>query len=238
MGGVKVMAFALFIAVRATSQNAPSVLPSPPNEFPNPVPGFPYTVSVPYSVPQKASNLFSPVPQMPHPVFHDPSKLFPYAVPQEGTVNPPAQVQCKFSHGKTIIVDYSTRHVKNHDFFWTFIPPAPWATVFNGVRFTTDASLVTVRGITVSAGAYKIVVPDRYTWPLHRQPLLVMQKDNGDELSVPISYTELASRDEIISPISFERTDESCIMRVYQKDSNAQASLEFRANGAVLSVTH
>ena len=236
MGGVKVLAFVLFIAVRATSQNAPSVLPSPPNEFLNPVPRFPYTVSVPYSVPQTASNLFSPVPQIPHLVFHDPSKLFPYVVPQEGTVNPPAQAQCKFSDGKTIIVDYSTRHVKNHDVFWPFIPSTPWATVFNGVRFTTDASLVTVRGITVPAGAYKIV-PVRYTWG-YRQALLIMEKDSGVELSVPISYTKLASLDEIIPPISFERTGESCIMRVYQKDSNTQVSLEFRANGAVLPVTH
>jgi hypothetical protein len=161
--------------------------------------------------------------------------LFPYAVPQEGTVNPPEQAQCKFSDGKTIIVDYSTRHVKNDGFFFTLVPPAPWATVFNDVRFTTDESLITVKGITVSAGSYKIVVP-RNMWPFHWQSL-VMEKDTGDELSVPISYAKLPSRDEIIPPISFERTGESCIMRVYQKDSNTQASLEFRANGAVLPVT-
>lgn len=237
MGGVKVLVFALFIAVRATSQNPSSALSLHPNEFPNPVPRFPYTVSVPYSIPQNASELFSSAPQILHPVFHDPTKLFPYAVPQDGTVNPPTHALCKFSDGKTIVVDYSTRHVKNHDFFWTFIPAVPWTTVFNDVRFTTDASLVTVTGITVSAGAYRIVVPARYRWPLHRQPLLVMEKDTGGELSMPISYKELASGDEIIAPISFEPTGESCIMRVYQKDSNAQASLEFKANGAVLPVT-
>ena len=234
MNGVKVLAFALFIVVQATSQDAPRVQPLLPNVFPYPVPRFPYPVpQVPYSVPQNASNLFATAPQIPHALPQDPSKLFPYAVPPEGTVNSPEQARCKFFDGKTITVDYSTRHVRANDlFFLPSVPPPIWATVFDGITFVSDASLTTVKGISVPPGAYKIVVP-RNVWPAART---FMERD-GDKLSVPFFYSELASRDEY-PPISFEHTGASCVMRVYRKDSNTRASVEFREKDAGLPVTH
>lgn len=45
-------------------------------------------------------------------VSQDAPKMFPYPVPQDGPSSPPAQARCKFSDGKTITVDDSTRHVK------------------------------------------------------------------------------------------------------------------------------
>jgi len=233
MNEVKVLAFLLFIVVHATSQDAPSLLPSPPNLFVYHVLRFPYPVTqVPYSIPQNASNLFPAVPQIPHEVPQDPSKFFPYAVPPEGTVSPPEQAQCTFFDGKMITVDYSTRHVKADDFFFPLVPSPRWATVFNDIGFVTDASLTTVEGISVPPGAYKIVV-SRNVWP----PVRTVMERDGDKLSVRFPYTELASRDEN-PPISFVHTGASCIMRVYRKDSNTQASVEFREKNAGLPVTH
>jgi hypothetical protein len=239
MNGVKVLAFVLFIVVQATSQDAPSVFPFPPNVFHYyPVPRFLYAASqVPYSaiIPQNASNPFPTVPQMPHAVPQDPSKMFPYAVPPDGTVNPPEQAQCKFSDGKMITVDYSTRHVKADDlFFFPFVPPPMWATVFNGIRFVTDESLITVKGMSVPAGDYTIVVPQN-TYPNVFLYLITGQK--GGESHVPVSLTYLASPAEK-SAISFEHTGGSCMMQVNWKNWKQQGSVEFTEKNADLPLAN
>src|ERR1700721_1948728 len=74
-----------------------------------------------------------------HAASQDPSKMFPYPLPQDGPSSLPVQARCKFSDGKTITVDYSTRHVKTDLSPFDLRPTGGgWATVFNGITFVTD----------------------------------------------------------------------------------------------------
>jgi hypothetical protein len=151
----------------------------------------------------------------------DASKMFPYPVPQDGPSTPPVRAQCKFSDGKAITVDYSTRHVKVDP------PPygAAWVTVFDDITFVTGEGLITVKGISLPPGAYTIV-PSTNTYPVHNNWTLLMKGQAGGELRVPMSVTKLASPAEN-SAISFEHTGGSCMMNLNSKNSNTRVSVEF-----------
>ena len=155
----------------------------------------------------------------------DASKLFPYAVPQDGPSSPKMQAQCKFPDGKTITVDYSTRHVKDR---------APmlgevWKTVFDdGMVFVTDASLVTANGISVPAGDYTIAPLIEF-----RGRTLFVKKHTGGESRVPMSVSNL-TRPAENSGILFERTGGSCMMKVNSKNSQTQFFVEFTESNADL----
>jgi hypothetical protein len=149
--------------------------------------------------------------------------------PQTATSSPTAQAQCKFSDGKTITVDYSTRHIKVD--VPTYQPyGAVWQTVFNDIRFVTDEGLITVKGMGVPAGDYTIAVVFHYPRVF---PSLIMMSRQGGELRVPLSATKLASPAEN-SAISFEHTGGSCMMHVNEKNWNTQLSLEFTEKNADL----
>jgi hypothetical protein len=126
-------------------------------------------------------------------VSQDTPKMFPYPVPQDGPSSPPVQARCKFSDGKTITVDYSTRHVKADLSPFDLRPTGGgWATVFNDITFVTDESIITAEGMGVPAGDYA-------TAPAIHFPMvaikLIMKTHNGGEMRVPMSVTKLALPD-------------------------------------------
>jgi hypothetical protein len=166
-------------------------------------------------------------------VSQDAPKLFAYPVPQDGPSSPPVHARCKFSDGKTIAVDYSTRHVKADLSPFDLRPTgAGWATIFNDISFVTDESIITVEGTSVPEGDYAIV-PDVH-FPMVAIKL-IMKTHNGGELRVPMSVTKLALPAEN-SAISFDHTGGSCMMRVNSKNSNTQLSVEFTEKNADLPV--
>jgi hypothetical protein len=211
MSGVKALAFALFVAaVQAASQDGSQVFS---NTAP---PGWKTNQSAVFAVGQAArAEVF---------------QMFPYPVPADGPSGPQMQAQCKFSDGKAITVDYSTRHVKVH------VPlfGDGWQTVFNDIKFVTDESLVTVKRLSVPAGDYTIAVPERSPMVF---PILFMKRHTGGEFSMPMSVTKLASPAEN-SAISFEHTGGSCMMQVSEKNWSTQFSVEFRERNADLPVAN
>lgn len=211
MSGVKVLAFAVFIAVQAASQDGSKAFSyaAPPEWKANPFALF---------TAGQAARL-------------DVFQMFPYPVPEDGPSSPPEQAQCRFSDGKTITVNYSTRHVKAADRMQPFRDV--WVTVFNDIILVTDESLTTVNGMSFPAGDYTVYVPQN-TYP--RAFLTVfMKRHKGGEAHVPLSATKLASPAEN-SAISFEHTGGSCMMHVNSKNWNTQLSVEFREKNADLPV--
>jgi hypothetical protein len=235
---VQVLAFALFVAVQVAAQNVPNVPAFSRATFP-PAPPPSYSIpQVALSIPQGVSILF-PVAttQVPYATPKDPAELFPYAVPLEGTTNPPEQAQCKFSDGKVITVDYSTRHVEVDDFFFrnSGIPQARWSTVFNDIRFVTDSGLIAPGGMSVPVGKYAIFVPQN-TYPRMFR-YLVMRARDGEESHVALSFTYLASGAQR-PEISFEHTCGSCVMRVNFKNWKQEGSVEFTEENADVPVVN
>jgi hypothetical protein len=210
MCGGKVLTLALFIAVQAASQDMSKVLS--------------------YVAPQEwKTNPFASFTA----AWPDAFQMFPYPVPEDGPSGPPEQAQCRFSGGKRVTVNYSTRHLKAQDWDYRLPYKRIWVTVFDEIKFTTDESLVTVKGIGVPAGDYTIsagpIFGKRGGWTLY------MRGNNGVELQVPMSERKLASPAEN-SAISFEHTGGSCVMRVNVKNGNTQASVEFTETNTDLPV--
>jgi len=210
MSGVKVLAFALFVVVQATSQDGWQV--------------FSNTAPPEWRINQSA--LFA-VGRAARP---DVFQMFPYPVPDDGPSGPQMQAQCKFSDGKVITVDYSTRHVKIR------VPlfGDSWQTVFDDIEFVADESLVTVKGLSVPAGGYTIAVSERSPRVF---PILFMKRHKGGESSVPMSVTTLASPAEN-SAIAFEHIGGSCMMHVNEKNWSTQFSVEFRERNADLPIAN
>jgi hypothetical protein len=232
------LAVALFVAVQVAAQNVPNVPAFSRDTFP---PGPPPSYSMPQvalSIPQDASALF-PVAttQVLYATPQDPEKLFPYAVPLEGTINPREQARCKFFDGKVITVDYSSRHVENDNlsFQLPWLPTAKWTTAFNVIRFMTDETLITSKGINVPAGDYTIFLPQN-TYPRVFLYLILRTRDGG-ESRVPLSFTYLTSPAER-PEISFEHKGGSCVMQVNVKNWKQQGSVEFTEKNADLPVAN
>jgi hypothetical protein len=129
---------------------------------------------------------------------------------------PQTQARCKFSDGSTITVAYSSEH-KNY-------------------RLATDESLVTVRGMSVPAGAYS-VFPAR---DAHNNWTLTMRKQNekgrSSELPpVPMSVAIPALPVGNLT-VSFDETGGSCMMHWASEKSNLVLSLEFTEKNTDLPV--
>jgi hypothetical protein len=112
--------------------------------------------------------------------------------------------QCKFSDGKTIRIMQSSE-------------PA------GSVRFSTDGSLVTVKGMSVPAGDY-IALP---AWDSHNNWTLRMNKGNGKEGLLPLPMSATTPARPIDKPISFDSTGGSCTLHWRLEKSNTLLSLEF-----------
>ena len=127
---------------------------------------------------------------------------------------PPRQAQCKYSDGTTITVTYSYER--------------------KSYLFTTDGTLVTVKGMRVPAGDYT-VFPARNsddTWTLVTRKQIVKAGD-GSLPPLPMSMAAQASRVGSF-PVSFDQTGGSCMM--YWRQKSSVVSLEFTKENADLPV--
>jgi len=129
---------------------------------------------------------------------------------------PKPQAQCKFSDGSTITITYSSEH-KNY-------------------CLATDESLVTVKGVSVPAGAYS-VFPARDS---HNNWTLAMKKQTEKSQSselppVPMSATATTLPVGNFT-VSFDQTGGSCMMHWALEKSNLVLSLEFTEKNTDLPV--
>ena len=141
--------------------------------------------------------------------------LLALRVASQDVPKPQPQAQCKFSEGSTITVTYSEH--KNY-------------------RLATDESLVTVKGMSVPAGAYS-VFPARDS---HNNWTLTMRKQTEKGQSaelppVPMSVTTLAVPVGNLT-VSFDQTGGSCMMHWASEKSNLLLSLEFTEKNTDLPV--
>ncbi|MGO9126107.1 MAG: hypothetical protein ACLP6G_14620 [Terriglobales bacterium] len=173
------------------------------------------------------------------PARPDASQMFSYPVPEDGPSSPPMQAECRFSDGKTITVDYSTRHLKAYPLpystRWHPLQSVGWVTVFDDINLVTDETLVTAKGMSVPPGKYTVAVPG-HTWGIVFPDLVIKEREGG-ELRVPMSASDLASPAES-SAVSFEHTGGRCMMHVNSKNWDTQLSVEFTEENADLPVAH
>jgi len=130
----------------------------------------------------------------------------------------PAQAQCKFSDGTKISVSYSYER--------------------KSYLFTTDGSLITIRGVRVPSGEYAISPAkdqdNNWTLSMRKQFL-----KTGDWVlpSLPMS---VATKPLPVGslPVIFDQTGGSCMMYWRQKDSNSLLSLEFTRENTDMPVSN
>ena len=93
--------------------------------------------------------------------------------------------------------------------------------------FTTDGSLVTIRGIRVPSGDYAVMrAKDQdniWTLRMRKQVLKI-----GDRVLPPLPMSAATKALPVGNlPVVFDQTDGSCMMYWRQKESNSLLSLEF-----------
>jgi hypothetical protein len=129
----------------------------------------------------------------------------------------PAQTQCKFSDGTKISMSYSYER--------------------KSYLFTTDGSLVTIRGIRVPSGDYA-VSPARdqdHKWALRMRKQILKK---GDWVLPPLPMSVATKALPVGSlPVVFDQTGGSCMMYWRQKDSNSLLSLEFTRENTDMPVS-
>ena len=129
----------------------------------------------------------------------------------------PAQAQCKFSDGTKISVSYSYERK-------TYL-------------FTTDGSLVTIRGVRVPSGDYAVSPAkdqdNNWTFRMRKQIL-----KTGDRVLPPLPMSVAAKALPVGNlPVVFDQTGGSCMMYWRQKESNSLLSLEFTRENTDLPVS-
>lgn len=130
----------------------------------------------------------------------------------------PASPQCRFSDGTKISVSYSLER--------------------RSYLFTTDGSLVTVRGIRVPSGDYAVsLVKDQDSnWTL-RMGKQVLKRGVWMLPPLPMSVaTKALPLDGL--PIAFDQTGGSCMMYWRQGDSAPLLSLEFTRENTDMPVSN
>jgi hypothetical protein len=131
--------------------------------------------------------------------------------------NLPAQAQCKFSEGTKISVSYSYER--------------------KSYLFTTDGSLVTIRGVRVPSGDYAVSPAkdqdDNWTLSMRKQIL-----KTGDWVLPPLPMS-VATKALPVGrlPVVFDQTGGSCMMYWRQKDSSSLLSLEFTTENTDMPVS-
>jgi hypothetical protein len=129
----------------------------------------------------------------------------------------PAQAQCKFSDGTKISVSYSYER--------------------KSYLFTTDGSLVTIRGARVPSGDYAVspAKDQDNNWMLRMRKQILKA---GDWVlpPLPMSVAAKALPDGNL-PVVFDQTGGSCMMYLRQKDSNSLLSLEFTRENSDVPVS-
>lgn len=129
----------------------------------------------------------------------------------------PAQPQCRFSDGTKIRVSYSLER--------------------KSYLFTTDGSLVTVRGVRVPSGDYAVsLVKDQDSnWTL-RMGKQVLKRGVWMLPPLPMSVRAKALPVDGL-PIVFDQTGGSCMMYWRQSDSAPLLSLEFTRENTDMPVS-
>ena len=112
--------------------------------------------------------------------------------------------QCEFSDGKTIRIMHLSEAA-------------------GSVRFSTDGTLVTVKGISIPAGDY-IALP---AWDSHNHWTLRMNKGNTKEGLLPLPMSATTFSRPIDKAISFDSTGGNCTLHWRLEKSNTLLSLEF-----------
>ncbi len=150
--------------------------------------------------------------------------------------SPPASAECKFTSGKTIMIDYSSPRAKGRKIFGTasekaLVPYGEiWRTGANeATTFVTDTNL-TVGGKAVPAGSYTIfTIPNADKWTL------IINKKTG-EWGIPYKYEadELARVDMLVSKtaapvenftIAFDQAGDKCTLRMEWENTRASVDI-------------
>jgi hypothetical protein len=126
------------------------------------------------------------------------------------------EAQCKFSCGKMITITYSSK-------------PTGIA------RLVANEDLVSVKGIDIPAGDYRVFVTkdphNRWHFNMRKS---IAAAESLDSASLPLSVTPSIVPSKTFS-ISFDHTGERCVMHWALEDSNV-LSLEFTEKNADLPV--
>lgn len=127
-----------------------------------------------------------------------------------------AQAQCKFSDGTKIRVSYSSER--------------------KSYLFTTDGSLVTIRGVRVPSGDYAVLpAKDQNNhWTLRMRKQILK---TGDWVLPPLPMsvaTKALPAGNL--PVVFDQTGGSCLM-YWRQDSNSLLSLEFTRENTDMPVS-
>jgi hypothetical protein len=150
--------------------------------------------------------------------------------------SPPASAACKFSDGKTIMVDYSSPRAKGRKIFGeasekALVPHGEiWRTGANdATTFVTDSNLK-VAGKDVPAGSYTIfTIPKAGAWTL------VVSKKTGewgtdypgekeDLLRLPMSVSKTAAPVENFT-IAFDQAGSKCTLRMEWENTRATVDI-------------
>ncbi|MFL6438831.1 MAG: hypothetical protein ACJ71Q_14725 [Terriglobales bacterium] len=128
---------------------------------------------------------------------------------------PQTQSHCEFADGKTITVTYSGE---------------------SGYRLSTDEDLVTVKGISVPAGNYRLVIKLDVRY-LNRTLIMRQQTAAGPprDLQIPLSistHTSAAGNPRI----TFDHDGGSCTLHLASGTNTTVSSLEFRERNTDLPV--
>jgi hypothetical protein len=128
-----------------------------------------------------------------------------------------AQAQCKFSDGTKISVSYSYER--------------------KSYLFTTDGSLVTIRGVRVPSGDYAVLPAKDQdnNWTLRMRKQILK---TGDWVLPPLPMSVATKALPVGSlPVVFDQTGGSCMMYWRQKDSTSLLSLEFTRENTDMPVS-
>jgi hypothetical protein len=149
--------------------------------------------------------------------------------------SPPASAECKFSDGKTIMIDYSSPRVKGRKIFGTADEKAlvpfgeVWRTGANEATTFVTGTNLTLGGKAVPAGSYTI-----FTIPKADKWVLIINKKTG-EWGIPYKYEadEVARVDMQVSKtaapvenftIAFDQAGGKC--KLHMEWENTRASVE------------
>ena len=154
------------------------------------------------------------------------------AIPSGAQVaSPPANASCKFTDGKTIVVNYSSPRMRGRKIFGELVPFGEvWRTGANDATgFVTTADLV-VGGKNVPAGGYTI-----FTLPAKDKWTLIISKKTG-EFGIPypgeqFDFARMEMKvSELQSPlenftISFNQTGGNCNMNLDWETTRASVAI-------------
>jgi len=150
--------------------------------------------------------------------------------------SPPASAECKFSDGKTIMVDYSSPRAKGREIFGeasekALVPYGEiWRTGANeATKFMTDTN-VTVGGKAIAVGSYTL-----FTIPKADKWTLIINKKTA-EWGIPYKYEadELARVDMQVSKtpalvenftIAFDQAGSKCTLRMEWENTRASVDI-------------